>query len=371
MLFLLGSLLGVNGFTPSSVTSKVRVSRTKYQTNKPIRSIGTSLFSDHQDSIGFVKKERKKIIKKIDNSVGKMTRDKAPLSWIGVLMLLMSAESLVGNPNLPTGLSSPKHFVYSTVSATLLRRSSPKWNFLGPVTFPSLFVAFQLLQTGSILKAASVGFSNFSSWYMGCLVAFPLYTKALTTALIGISGDTTAQYLEERIRASDAGSKINLKNYDRRRGLSKFADSLLITGPLLHFAYDWLENLIPIASVMGSPLSASLAAFSQVLIDDFVFDAIFVAIMFISTGIGEGYTKQLIPQFKKDFVPAVKTSWKTSIFLMPLEFCLFRFLPLSLRVLGMNIIDIIWEAMVSYMIHRRRKGAMDTETAITAEVAVA
>lgn len=122
---------------------------------------------------------------------------------------------------------------------------------------------------------------------------------------------------------------------------------------MLHFGYGWLERAIPISVAVGS---ASQAAAAHVLIDDFILDTIFIAIMFVSTGIGEGYyLHQILSQCRKDYIPAVKTMWKTSFVLMPLEFCLFRFLPLSLRVLGMNFIEILWDAIVSFMIHKRRK----------------
>jgi len=137
---------------------------------------------------------------------------------------------------------------------------------------------------------------------------------------------------------------------------------------MLHFGYGWLERAIPTVAVANPcgaadsvekawcAWSASQAAAAHVLIDDFVFDAVFIAIMFVSTGIGEGYyLRQIWNQCRKDYVPAVKTMWKTSFLLMPLEFCLFRFLPLRLRVLGMNLIEILWDAIVSFMIHKRRK----------------
>mmetsp|Transcript_25344 Transcript_25344/g.54513 ORF Transcript_25344/g.54513 Transcript_25344/m.54513 type:complete len:222 (+) Transcript_25344:90-755(+) len=213
---------------------------------------------------------------------------------------------------------------------------------------------------------------NLCSWYMGCLDASPLYTKSVTSAVISLLGDGGAQYHEERKLSKQIGSSVSLGNfnYNRRRGLTNFADSALICGPLLHYGYGWLESVIPIASRCSDASSwcawsASHAAAAHVLVDDFFFDAIFIAIMFITTGIGEGlYMNQIVPEFKKCYVPAVKTMWKTSFILMPLEFCLFRFLPLSLRVLGMNMVEIIWDSIVSYTIHKQRRKATDEELAL-------
>ena len=128
----------------------------------------------------------------------------------------------------------------------------------------------------------------------------------------------------------------------------------MVSGPLLHFAYNAMEDLLPTSS---GGRSAVIAAVGHALLDNFVLDTIFLAIMFVTTGITEGYVREIIPQFRKDFMPTLKMGWATGLCLVPIQFLLFRFFPLSLRVLGVNIIDIFWEAYISYMVHRRRKQA--------------
>jgi hypothetical protein len=206
---------------------------------------------------------------------------------------------------------------------------------------------------------------------MGLLAWSPVLTKTVTTATIGVLGDTTAQYFETRFLKSsresqnddpkrtdeDAnGSKSDLfswlENYDRRRGLSVFGENMLVSGPLLHFAYNAMEDLLP--TTFGGR-SAILAAIGHALLDNFVLDTVFLAITFVTTGIAEGYVREIIPQFRKDFVPTLKMGWVTGLFLLPIQFLLFRFFPLSLRVLGVNCIDLFWEAYISYMVHRRRR----------------
>lgn len=195
------------------------------------------------------------------------------------------------------------------------------------------------------------------AWYMDCLRDAPLPTKCVTSACISLLGDGGAQFHEERTRAKKTGAQdVSLLHFDYsvRRGLTNFADSLLICAPMLHYGYGWLESVIPVLDHPSLPASSAAAA--HVLVDDYVFDAVFIAIMFITTGIGEGYRPgQILSQFRKDYVPSVKTMWKAGFVLMPLEFCMFRYLPLSLRVLGMNLVEIVWDALVSFMIHKRRK----------------
>jgi hypothetical protein len=309
-----------------------------------------------RDSTQVVEEERRRILKEIDNinETPSIAMDRLP--WVGMLVVLMYTQFLAGKPSFPIDLSSQKEVAYSVVSATLLRSTSTKSVFSGQQLIMMAFLAWQLFsQTGNVIRLFQTVGTSFSVWYLTCLSTIPLYTKAVTTAVIGLMGDTSAQALEESIHSRKEGSRFDIQNYDRRRGLSNVANGLFVTGPLLHFAYEWLEKLIPIAGATGS---ASVAALTQVLIDNVFLDAGFVAIMFVTTGIGEGYAKQIIPQFKKDYFAAVKTSWATSITLLPLGFACFRFLPLSLRVLGINIIDIFWEAMVSYRVHQRRRGAI-------------
>lgn len=198
---------------------------------------------------------------------------------------------------------------------------------------------------------------NVCSWYMECLRDNPLPTKCLTSAVICLLGDGGAQYHEGRTRADKVGARsddASRFDYDCRRGLANFADSLLICGPLQHCGYGWLERRIPV--VDHPRLPAASAAAAHVLVDDCVFDAVFIAIMFVTTGLGEGcHPKLSWAQFRNDYVSTVRNMMKASILLVPLEFCIFRYLPLSLRVLGMNVVELIWDGLVSLMIHKRRK----------------
>jgi Mpv17 / PMP22 family len=244
---------------------------------------------------------------------------------------------------------------------------------------------------------------SFASWYMFNLNTFPLMTKAVTAGVIGIIGDYMAQWLEylvlerkntiqqqqQQQQSSSANwlssklssTKTSLRsnsvldfstirrkvghvlsingNYHLRRGLSILADGMLISGPLMHIGYNYFEKIVPICgsnslSILGMS-SSTIAALTHVIADSIVLDSIFIASTFIMTGLFEGYTpKQLIPHFKIDYIPSLKASWLTSLALLPVEFVCFRFLPLSFRVLAVNFIDVIWDAVISFMAHRNR-----------------
>lgn len=208
--------------------------------------------------------------------------------------------------------------------------------------------------------------SHFGSLYHDYLETYPLATKSITTAVIGVIGDAAAQLHEVRLRAgnttssSSASHTTKVFSLDSRRCLASIANNLFLTAPIYHFGYAWLDNMMPVggddadtSSVMGS----SMAALAQVLVDCILFDALFVFLMYVSSVSIEGYhsnddaLNHPIASMKRSLLPAIFASWKVNIFMIPIEFILFRYFPLRLRVLGMNFIDLVWEAVVSFSIH--------------------
>jgi Mpv17 / PMP22 family len=349
--------------TTSTILSRPASNLLLFQHTSP--SIQEDLTNNSSLELEFtVEAKRKELIDNTRSTQNKLTTIATAATFFA-MAVLFGVSQLVGggtSPKVAAAASATtasaddgRLLLYSAVSATLLRREKgDKWKLLQVQNILLCWALFQgAQQFGRGIQCLWTLGGIFSTWYTGVLYQFPLITKSLTTAVIGVLGDTAAQFLEQRVRAKKDGTNMEpLRHYDQRRGLAVLGDSLLISGPLLHVAYDMLESFIPVAGP-----HASLAALSHVLIDNFLLDAVFVAVMFVSTGIVEGYTKQIIPQLKKDYFKTMKTGWATSIALMPLVFVCFRFLPLSFRVLGMNIIDIFWEAIISHMVHRRRRTA--------------
>ena len=274
--------------------------------------------------------------------------------WI-VLFVSLVGSIIPGVGEISEGVSESPSLVFSTVSATLLRTSQRRaiidWKVLGGAAL----LCWNLSRAGpAFFQLISTSWIKFTVWYLHQLSATPLLTKAITASVIQFLGDGTAQAIERQLAKKEGFSMNQDSSYDRRRGLSVALDGLFVSGPLLHVMYEFLEHLIPVAGA-ATGIAASAAAITQVLIDDVLFDAVFVAILFCTSAIGEGHARELPALFKKDYFAILKRSWATSLALMPLEFVCFRYLPLSFRVLGMNIVDIFWGAMVSFMAHRNRK----------------
>jgi len=322
---------------------------------------------------------------------------------------LISVNAAVSSGVAATAITTTTRnpIMFSAVSASILRRrqkgtTAQSVNLLQVLSLT--FMVWQwLTQAGTLIGIVGLYFGQFMNWYTSILSSSPLLTKTITGATIGVVGDTIAQSIERQIEStqsknhdkqqpappqqqqqldeedllkiyakeessssdiSDIGSggsntgmkKIwqGIRRYDGRRGASVVGESLFISGPLLHIAYDTLEHLLP---TTGGGMWASVAATGHLLADNFILDPIFVAIMFVITGLAEGYSiLDLRSQFRKDYPATIKATWAASILLAPVGFVCFRFLPLNYRVLGVNFIDIAWDAMISFFIHRSRRG---------------
>lgn len=200
--------------------------------------------------------------------------------------------------------------------------------------------------------------------YLSCLEERPLLTKSITSAVMQGLGDSLAQNFEmyrQGLAAQKAshGKKqqqaaylLPRQTYDWRRGMSLAADGFLVSGPLLHHAYDILEYLIP---SQHETTWLSIATILHVLANDYIIDTMYICLSFTFVAIAEGHLKDLPMLLRKDLLATIKASWGTSMAFLPIEYLCFRGLPLSLRVLAMNFIDIAWGAIISFVAHRNRK----------------
>jgi len=206
--------------------------------------------------------------------------------------------------------------------------------------------------TASLLALASY----VSRRYMTTLEEYPILTKSLTTGIVQFFGDCAAQRYEQQ-QEKEATPIHSNKVYDPRRGLSLFADGLLISGPLMHYCFEWMEDAWPTTEggdVVG--LSRPMATLCHVFVNDYIIDSIYLALSFVFTGVVEGYSlMEVVRMFRKDYGATVRASWLTSLGLIPVEIMCFGYLSLSFRVLAMNFVDLLWGAIVSFYSHRSRR----------------
>lgn len=254
--------------------------------------------------------------------------------------------------------------------------SNVAWTAIGAIISLSAVLNTQVI--GTSLRLLSV----ISSWYLSRLDVSPLLTKCITGGIIALLGDYGAQWFEYKrtnqrskeegvISSSDtayslragaddtarstSGKSLSIHGmYDFRRGIARFLECLLISSPLMHYGYDLFERMVPTVAIGGGVggIYRSLAALSHVIADSVFLDGIFVFTGIMATGLFEGHSlRKVLPNLRNVYVPTLKASIMTSSALMPLQFLSFRFLPLQLRVLSVNGVDLIWTAVVSHVSH--------------------
>jgi hypothetical protein len=199
--------------------------------------------------------------------------------------------------------------------------------------------------------------TDWTKLYCIFLSSFPLVTKSITAAFIGGFGDLLAQIvesysLERKTKYTGKASSA----FDGRRTFAIVVEGLCISGPMMHYAYDWLESVLPVHTPdPNDDLYEWLAAMSHVLVDAILMDSFSVGTILVCTCILEGRGTELLSELKQDYIPTVKVSWASSLVFAPLQCTLFRFLHVNYRVLAMNIQDVVWNGMISYMAHRSRQ----------------
>mmetsp|Transcript_6266 Transcript_6266/g.10887 ORF Transcript_6266/g.10887 Transcript_6266/m.10887 type:complete len:305 (+) Transcript_6266:57-971(+) len=198
-----------------------------------------------------------------------------------------------------------------------------------------------------------LGIASFCGVYLQFLDGFPLLTKSITAGIVGGIGDGLAQTFEMMLCSTR-------QRFDVRRALCVATEGLLVSGPLMHFFYHYLDLLIPVDSVDSSATQKWAVSILQVSIDCLVMDFIFVATLMITTAILEGKARNIRKELKEEYFKGVKAAWMSSMLIAPLQCCLFRYVPIAFRVLAMNFQDIIWNAAISYVAHRTRR-AGDTK----------
>ena len=207
------------------------------------------------------------------------------------------------------------------------------------------------------------------AWYLATLEVFPLITKCITGALLAVVGDYCAQWFE--CKTSDEEQQLQqehmyesesmLQNtisilsirgkYDCRRGYATALETFLLSCPLQHYAYNYFESILPVES--GSELYLFFAALVHVCLDCLVLDAVFVATGIVVGGMLEGhnFSNYVLPNLIHNYFSAFRAVTVTNVSFSPVLLLSFRFLPLPLRVLSNNAVDLVWNCVVSYATH--------------------
>ncbi|KAL4557356.1 hypothetical protein LXL04_035532 [Taraxacum kok-saghyz] len=171
---------------------------------------------------------------------------------------------------------------------------------------------------------------SFVSWYLALLEAYPVWTKAVTSALLTFVGDLICQVVIDQVPSLDL----------KRVSLFTFL-GLVLVGPTLHFWYLYLSKLVTMTGASG--------AIVRLIIDQFIFAPAFIGV-FLSTLVTlEGRPSQVVPKLQQEWLSSVIANWQLWI---PFQFLNFRFVPQQFQVLAANFIALVWNVILSYKAHK-------------------
>ncbi|XP_009631456.1 protein sym-1 [Nicotiana tomentosiformis] len=176
------------------------------------------------------------------------------------------------------------------------------------------------------------GGSNWSllAWYLSLLEKYPVWTKAVTSALLTLFGDLICQLWIDQVASVDV-----------KRTFIFTLLGLVLVGPSLHFWYLYLSRLVTTPGASGAVM--------RLVLDQFLFAPIFVGVFLSSLVTLEGRSSQVIPKLQQEWFSSVLANWQLWI---PFQFINFRFVPQQFQVLAANFIALVWNVILSYKAHK-------------------
>ncbi|EEC68791.1 hypothetical protein OsI_37340 [Oryza sativa Indica Group] len=168
------------------------------------------------------------------------------------------------------------------------------------------------------------------AWYLLALDKHPITTKAVTSAVLTLTGDLICQL------AIDKVPKLDLK-----RTLVFTFLGLVLVGPTLHVWYLYLSKLVMINGASG--------AIARLLLDQFIFSPIFIGVFMSLLVTLEGKPSLVVPKLKQEWLSSVIANWQLWI---PFQFLNFYFVPQKFQVLAANFVALAWNVILSFKAHK-------------------
>uniref|UniRef100_A0A0E0RD83 Uncharacterized protein n=1 Tax=Oryza rufipogon TaxID=4529 RepID=A0A0E0RD83_ORYRU len=172
------------------------------------------------------------------------------------------------------------------------------------------------------------------AWYLLALDKHPITTKAVTSAVLTLTGDLICQL------AIDKVPKLDLK----RTFVFTFL-GLVLVGPTLHVWYLYLSKLVMINGASG--------AIARLLLDQFIFSPIFIGVFMSLLVTLEGKPSLVVPKLKQEWLSSVIANWQLWI---PFQFLNFYFVPQKFQVLAANFVALAWNVILSFKAHKEVTG---------------
>ncbi|CAG9462597.1 unnamed protein product [Pedinophyceae sp. YPF-701] len=169
------------------------------------------------------------------------------------------------------------------------------------------------------------GFSALWKKYEEVLEAYPIRTKAVTTTVGMGLGDLIAQ--------------IPLGVFDPLRFLRQALFGLVLSGPIGHFWYLWLDKTVMPERPQEGPVVAL-----KVALDQFLWSPAFTCVFYSWFCIFTGQADQIVPTIQSKLLPTMLANWT----LWPIAHVInFKFVPSNQRMLYVNVVNVLWNVYLS------------------------
>ncbi|XP_039213286.1 peroxisomal membrane protein 2 isoform X1 [Crotalus tigris] len=164
--------------------------------------------------------------------------------------------------------------------------------------------------------------------YLLLLRLYPVLTKAATSAFLSALGSLLSQLIEKTQKK---------RSLDWREPLRFAAYGFLFTGPLSHYFYLYLEQLIP--------SEAPFALVKRLLVDRLIVSPAFLALFFLVMNFLEGKDiSAFSKKMKTSYWASLKMNWKVWT---PVQVINFTYVPLQFQVLFGNLVAMLWFAYLA------------------------
>lgn len=180
---------------------------------------------------------------------------------------------------------------------------------------------------------------QFCSWYSQKLNTHPLLTKALTGGAIAAAGDVLCQAGTYK----DGDKRSFWRGWDMRRSFHFFVLGLTFVAPTSHY---WYGNLAIHPWTKGQSF---VQISKRVFLDQFVWSPVFFVI-WLSGFWGMEKNGQITgAELKKDLTLALPdvmvANW---ILWIPCQYANFYAVPVKYQVLFTNLVELVWNAYLSF-----------------------
>jgi protein Mpv17 len=181
--------------------------------------------------------------------------------------------------------------------------------------------------------------------YENSLADRPIVTKTMINVIIYLLGD----WLSQTVFCGK-----NLLDFDASRTLRNGFIGLCF-GPLVHEYYQFSDHILPVEGGM-------LNRFEKILMDQTVYLTVKCSIYISAVGLMNGDDVPTVKQNVQDKLPKiVLTAWK---FWPLVHLVTYGLIPARHRILWVNCVDLVWNAILAGMSQRSQEGGDDAVVAV-------